>query len=83
MSDAARILREIIRAVYDTVKAAGDRGAPSSVVYSALMTAGCTLKQYDDIIDSMKHFGVIRHEGNLLFAVPEKARELGLDASAP
>ncbi len=65
---ARRALNLIALAIRDTVTAAGDMGAPSGHVYAALMTHGCTLDQYNQIISAMTRTGMIRQSGNLLLA---------------
>ena len=55
-------------AIQDAVKAAGSMGAPSGPVYAALMTHGCTLDQYNQIIGGMVKVGMLRKSGHLLYA---------------
>jgi predicted oxidoreductase (fatty acid repression mutant protein) len=70
MQDAQRIaLSKIILAVYETIKEAGEQGAPSGVIYAALMGFGCSLEQYNAIIDAMIATKKIRRSNHLLYAI--------------
>ncbi len=55
-------------AIRDTVKATGDAGAPSGHVYAILMTHGCSLDQYQQIIQVMTAQGMIQQRGHVLYA---------------
>ncbi len=65
-------------ALYETVLATGSRGAPAGIVFAAMSEHGCTLAQYQAMETAMIEQGVFTKENNLLFAVSEKAVELGL-----
>jgi hypothetical protein len=65
---ARKALQQIALAIRDTVKEAGPMGAPSGHLYAAMMATGCTLDQYQQIIAIMVRKGMIRQQGDLLFA---------------
>lgn len=71
------LVRQLMEAIYSAVEVAGDRGAPAGVIYAALTTHGCDLATYQHFEASLVEQGVLTKRGQLLFAVPEKARELG------
>lgn len=74
----AAAARLVVLSVYEAVASAGDLGAPAGVVFAALQTQGCRLSQYQSIEQSMLALGIITKDGDVLHAVPAKARELGL-----
>jgi hypothetical protein len=43
-------------------------GTPEGLLYAILMTQGCTLEQFEAIIKALCDAGMIRKQGNLLFA---------------
>ncbi len=61
-------IRAAGRAIVDAVRAAGDLGAPSGVVYAALMHAGCTLSQFHGLVGGLIRGGYLDQRGDLLFA---------------
>ena len=62
------VLSKIFAAIQDAVKEAGEHGAPSGVIYSALMAHGVSLETYNILIDLMVSRKMIRKQGNLLFS---------------
>ena len=58
-------LKEIARGIVDAVKAAGELGAPAGTLYAALMTAGCTINQFEGIMSGMVKAGLLTQSGNL------------------
>jgi len=62
-------IRAIADAITESVKEAGELGAPSGIVYAALMTYGCTLNQYQQFISALVRTGKLRQEGDLLYAI--------------
>jgi hypothetical protein len=73
----AAAVRMVVIAIYETVAATGNAGAPAGVVFAALQTQGCKLSQYQSLETSLLDLGLITKQGDLLFAVPSRARELG------
>lgn len=55
-------LRLIVRAVIDTVKETGDRGAPAGVLYAAMQAQGCSKNQFDSLMGALCHQGKLRYE---------------------
>lgn len=57
-------LKSIAMAIIDTVKKAGSLGAPSGVLYAALMAQGCTLSQYQKIMGGLVNAGYLSLQGD-------------------
>ena len=53
----AKALIAIFDAIVDSIKAAGDHGAPGGILYAALMAQGCTLNQF--------HMGTLINAGRI------------------
>lgn len=73
--DAAKIanaLLAIFDVIVDLVKAGGPMGTPSGTLYAALMTHGCTLEQYEMIMDVLVKAGRLTKKGLLYFAPEAK-----------
>lgn len=56
---------ELVKAIGEAIKEAG--AIPSGHLYSILMGFGCTLEQYEALIDAFKATGKIREVNNLLY----------------
>ena len=63
-------LRNIGRAILESVQAAGALGAPGGIIYAALMTAGCTLPQYEQIMSGMVSAGILTQDGDCYHVGP-------------
>jgi hypothetical protein len=63
----AKILHELLCAIVETVKEAGDMGAPSGVMYAALMYTGMTLEAYQQTMNCLVLFGNLRHSGHVYY----------------
>lgn len=74
----AQAARLIVKLVYETVAEAGEAGAPTGVVFAALSAHGCSKSQWDALERSMLDVGILTRSGDVLHAVPAKAREIGL-----
>ena len=61
-------IRRIAGAIVETAREAGPLGAPSGVVYAALMTHGCTLDQYNQFIAGLEKAGLIEVRHNCIHA---------------
>ena len=59
------MLRQLAAAVIDTLP------AQSGTLYAALMTQGCTLTQYEQILDALTQAGLIRQDGQLIDSTPQ------------
>ena len=66
-SSQAQALKLVVSAVVDAVEAAGAQGAPGGVIYSALMTQGCSLSQYESLMSALVAAGKLRRSGHLYF----------------
>lgn len=55
----------VVEAVTEAVKAAGPLGAPGGYLYAAMMTQGCTLRQFESIMDAMVSAGRLRKAGEI------------------
>ncbi len=65
---AARAMREVLRSIVDTVKVAGDLGAPSSPLYLALQQGmGVTLEQYQQIMSTLVRNGFLEERGHCFY----------------
>jgi len=73
----AAVARMVVTAVYKTIAEIGT-GAPRGIIYAAMEERGCSKAQYDAIETSMLGVGLITMKHDMLFAVPEMARELGI-----
>lgn len=49
----------VARALLDTIAEVAPHGAPSGLMYAALMAQGCTLAQYQSLVASMQRNGLI------------------------
>ena len=58
-------IRMLADAVVDAVKAAGSLGAPGGVIYAALMAHGCTLAQFESLMDALIRAGKLTRSGDL------------------
>src|SRR3990167_8271599 len=66
--EQASVLREIAGAIVEVVNRAGPMGAPGGVVYAGLMAQGCTLNQFQQIMDGMIGANLLRKRGECYFA---------------
>lgn len=64
----ARVLKIVANAIVEILKEF-PHGAPSGLVFAALQQHGCTIGQYQGLIGGMKIAGMIKQDGDLLFAV--------------
>lgn len=63
----AHALRQVADAIIEAVKAAGPLGAPGGPLYAALMTAGCTLHQFEQIMGALVRVGKLSKRGDCYF----------------
>ena len=66
---AVQAVRAIANIIEETAREAGPFGAPSGVVYAALMSAGITLDTYEAILDGLAKAGRVSLHGDLIKAV--------------
>jgi hypothetical protein len=62
-------LKAVCDAVIEGVKAAGPFGAPAGVLYAALLSQGCTLPQFENLMGALVRIGMISQRGQLYFQV--------------
>lgn len=65
-----RAIQALADIIEDTAKEAGPLGAPSGVIYAALMGAGVTLDVYTALLASMVKAGRITIAFDCIHAVP-------------
>lgn len=63
----ARAAMELMRAVAETIREMGPEGAPSGVVYSALMGFGVSLSTYTTIVSKLVEWGFVKQVNNVLY----------------
>lgn len=64
MSQAAALV-QVVKLIADTIKETPG-GVPSGTLYAGLMTAGCTLAQYESLVGILVNAGVVKNSNNLL-----------------
>ncbi len=62
-----RALILIVSAITDTIKEAGEFGAPGGVMYAALMAHGCSLNQFESIMGTLVRLGKVEKRGECYF----------------
>jgi hypothetical protein len=61
-------LRVIAKAIIETVKESDSViGAPGGHLYAAMMRAGCTLNQFEQIMSGLVQFGYLAKRGDCYF----------------
>ena len=55
-------------AVVDTVRASGKVGTPGGTLYAVLMTHGCTMEQFEQLMSALVAAGKLEKRGQLYFA---------------
>ena len=59
----------MVNVIVEAVKETGTNGAPEGPMYAALMAHGCTLDQFNLLVDLAVRAGKLRKRGHLLFAI--------------
>jgi hypothetical protein len=67
-ADAVRQLRELVDAFEQTVKEAGEDGAPAGPMYAAFMEIGGTLAQFEAVMAALVAAGRLKKRGHIYFA---------------
>jgi hypothetical protein len=62
-----RALILIVSAITETIKEAGELGAPGGHMYAALMAHGCTLNQFESIMAALVRLGRVEKRGQSYF----------------
>lgn len=73
MSAQSNALLAILDAIVEAVNVAGTHGAPGGILYSALMAHGCTLEQYQSLMDALVSAGRLRRQGERYFLTGTEA----------
>jgi len=60
-------IKMIVNSVVQSLKA-NPEGTPEGSLYAVMMSQGCSLEQFNAIIGALCDAGMIRKQGNLLFA---------------
>ena len=60
-------LKAVAKAITEAVAIAGPLGAPGGHLYAALMSAGCTLSQFEQIMSGLVNAGVLTKRGECYF----------------
>ena len=63
-----KALQAIANAIIETVRESGPLGAPSGIMYAALMAQGCSLEQYQQIMSGLVRAGKLRQSGDCYHA---------------
>ena len=71
--EQVKALRAVLDAILEAVAEAGPTGAPGGVIYAALMAQGCSLSQYQSLMDGLVSVRRLRRQGDLYFIVPVRA----------
>lgn len=61
------VLRQIASAVVETVRESGPEGAPGGVLYAAMMGAGCTLQQFEELMSVLVSAKLLVKRGQCYF----------------
>jgi len=65
-------LKEICDALIAVVASSGKLGTPGGTLYAALMTHGCTLEQFEQVMSALVAARKLTKRGDLYFAVEAK-----------
>ncbi len=57
-------VRQVGRAIVETVTECGPLGAPGGHIYAALMAQGCTLQQFEGIMGGLVRAGLLDKRGD-------------------
>lgn len=82
MNDAQKVqaARIIAAGIVEACHVAEPIGAPGGHIYAALMSKGCTLAQYERIMDSLTAAAVIEKHGDCYRATDKGRKFAGIGA---
>ena len=66
--EALRAILAIADAIVEAVRSVEPDGAPGGVIYLAMMEHGCSLDQFQQIMDALVEAGRLRQEGHFYYA---------------
>lgn len=64
---ARNAITQIVDVVVDAINERGAEGTPEGPLYAMLMTFGCTLAQFNMLVECLVDAGKVRKLGNLLY----------------
>ena len=70
-----RALGMIADAIIETIRDAGQLGAPGGVIYAALSAQGCTFNQYTSIMGALVSIGRVTMDGDCYVFVQQPQRQ--------
>ena len=65
----AKAFLAICKAILETIREAGNNGAPASYLFTALQTQGCTVAQFDRLMQLLEEAGAVRQQYHTYYAV--------------
>jgi hypothetical protein len=71
-TEQIQILKQVCDAIVDIVRQSGPKGTPAGTMYAALMTQGCTMNQFEQIMGGLVRAGQLRKVGQLYFVAEGK-----------
>lgn len=66
-NDQKKFLKQITTIILETVEEMGPDGAPAGPMYMAMMHAGCTLEQFEQLMQGMVDAGLLVKRGHCYF----------------
>jgi hypothetical protein len=66
--EQGRVFTELCNIIVETVKETGSVGAPSGIMYAAVMNVGMRLEQYELIMAALVKDGRLRKRGHVYYA---------------
>ncbi len=60
-------LAQLLQAICDAVATGGEHGVPGGTLYASLMAAGCSLQQFQTLMDLLVQMGRLRRKGHLYY----------------
>jgi hypothetical protein len=60
----AKALRAIAVVIQEAIEVAGPMGAPGGHLYAAMMTGGCSLHQFQQIMGGLERAGFVSKDGD-------------------
>jgi hypothetical protein len=69
---AAAALAAIMDALLDAIETGGDQGVPAGTLYAAMMTFGCSLSMFNNLMDALIAEGCISKSNNLCYFIKRR-----------
>jgi hypothetical protein len=61
------LVLKLVQICIDAIKETGAQGIPAGLLYSGLMSQGCTIGQYEALEHLICNSGVVRKSSNVLY----------------